>query len=354
MGLERPFSRRQFVGAVVAAAAAWRRPLDGVRAEAAGSREWSALGRAGQWLNSAPLSPGQLAGQTVLVNFWTYTCINWLRTLPYVRAWSQRYRDHFTVIGVHTPEFAFERDIENVRRAIGQMGIEYPVVIDNDYAIWRAFDNHYWPALFLIDQRGRIRRRQFGEGEYVASERAIQRLLRDAGVSSVTDDVVSVHPSAFEAAADWANLRSPEAYVGYARGDHLVSPDPPLHDAARIYRPAARLGLNEWSLAGDWTIGRQATTLNAPPGRIVFGFHARDVHLVMGPARRGHSLRFRVAIDGRPPGSAHGLDVDEHGEGTLTDQRLHQLVRQRTAIVDRTLSVEFLDGGAEAFCFTFG
>ena len=221
----------------------------------------------------------------MLVDFWTYTCINWLRTLPYVRAWAQRYQQGLVVIGVHTPEFPFERNVDNVRRAVQQMRIEYPIVIDNDYAIWRAFNNQYWPALYLVDGRGRVRQHQFGEGEYDTSERAIQRLLKEAGASGVSDGVVSVDGSGFEAAADWSSLRSPETYVGYDRTQNFASRDAARLDQRRTYRAPSRLALNQWSLAGDWTMGRTATVLNKAPGQILYRFHARDVHLVMGPSR---------------------------------------------------------------------
>jgi thiol-disulfide isomerase/thioredoxin len=317
-------------------------------------RELAAIGRATEWLNSPRLTPESLAGQVVLVDFWTYTCINWLRTLPYIRAWAQKYRQHLTVIGVHTPEFPFERDVDNVRRAVRQMRIEYPVVIDNDYAIWRAFDNQYWPALYLLDARGRIRHHQFGEGEYPASGRVIQRLLNDAGVSSADDGGGQVDGSGLEAAADWGNFKSPETYVGYDRAEHFASPDAARHDQPHAYRAPARLALNQWSLVGDWTIGRQPAVLNKSPGQIVYRFHARDVHLVMGSSRSERPVPFRVAIDGQPPGAAHGLDVDEGGNGSAREPRLYQLVRQRAAIVDRTFTIDFLDAGVEAFSFTFG
>jgi hypothetical protein len=277
-----------------------------------------------------------------------------LRQLPYLRAWAQKYKQDLVVIGVHTPEFAFEHSLDNVRRAVRQMRIEYPVVLDNDYSIWRAFENQYWPALYFVDARGRVREHQFGEGEYEKSERAIQRLLKEAGVAGVADGVVSVAGTGFEAPADWTHLRSPETYVGYARAENFASPDAARRDQARTYRPASRLSLNQWSLTGEWTIGRQATTLNKTPGGIQHRFHARDLHLVMGPARPGDTVRFRVTIDGQPPGPAHGLDVDEAGNGTAREQRLYQLVRQPTPIVDRTFAIEFLDAGAEAFAFTFG
>jgi thiol-disulfide isomerase/thioredoxin len=326
---------------------------DLVQAKAA-PRELTALGRASEWLNSPRLTPESLAGNVVLVDFWTYTCINWLRTLPYVRAWARKYRQGLTVVGVHTPEFPFERNVENVRRAVQQMRLEFPVAIDNDYAIWRAFENQYWPALYLVDARGRVRHHQFGEGEYQAAERVIQRLLKEAGVSSVGDGAVSADGSGFEAAADWANLRSPETYLGYDRAEHFASRDAARRNQPRAYRVPSRLALNQWSLAGDWTIGGQPTVLNKASGQIVYRFHARDVHLVMGPSRPGASVRFRVSIDGQPPGAAHGLDTDAGGNGTVTEQRLYQLVRQPTPIVDRTFTIDFLDAGVEAFAFTFG
>jgi len=317
-------------------------------------RELSALGRAVEWINSPPLMADSLVGKVVLVDFWTYTCINWLRTLPYVRAWAQKYRQQLVVIGVHTPEFPFERKIDNVRRAVRQMRIEYPVAIDSEYSIWRAFNNQYWPALYFIDARGRVRDRQFGEGEYEKSERTIQRLLKEAGVVGVADAVVSVEADGVEAPADWSSLKSPENYVGYDRTDRFASPGGGELDRRRGYAAPARLALNQWALAGDWTMGRQATVLSSPSGRIVYRFHARDLHLVMGPARQGASVRFRVTIDGQPPGSAHGLDVDEGGNGTVVEQRLYQLVRQPKPIIDRQFQIEFLDEGVETYAFTFG
>jgi thiol-disulfide isomerase/thioredoxin len=318
------------------------------------SRELTALARAREWLNSPSLTPETLSGKVVLVDFWTYTCINWLRTLPYVRAWAHKYRQGLVVVGVHTPEFAFEHDIDNVSRAVRQMRIEYPIVIDNDYAIWRAFNNQYWPALYLVDGRGRVRQHQFGEGESDTTERAIQRLLKEVGASGVSDGVVSVDGSGFEAAADWSNLRSPETYIGYDRTQNFASQDAARLDQRRTYRAPSRLALNQWSLAGDWTMGGTATVLNNAPGQILYRFHARDVHLVMGPSRSESPVRFRVTIDGQPPGAAHGLDVDEGGNGTAREQRLYQLARQPKPIVDRTFAIDFLDAGVESFSFTFG
>jgi thiol-disulfide isomerase/thioredoxin len=317
-------------------------------------RELAAIVNAPEWLNSPRLTASSLAGKVVLVDFWTYTCINWLRTLPYVRAWAHKYQQGVVVIGVHTPEFPFERNVDNVRRSVQQMRIEYPVVIDNDYAIWRAFNNEYWPALYLVDGRGRVRHRQFGEGEYEASERAVQRLLKETGAPGVSDGVVSVDGSGFEAAADWSSLRSPETYVGYDRTQNFASQDAARLDQRRTYRAPSRLALNQWSLAGDWTMGKAAAVLNKASGQILHRFHARDVHLVMGPSRSESPVPFRVTIDGQPLGAARGLDVDEGGKGTVREQRLYSLVRQPKPIVDRTFAIDFADAGVEAFAFTFG
>src|SRR5215471_1330234 len=307
------------------------------------------------WLNSPALTPRELRGRVVLVQFWTYTCINWLRTLPYVRAWARKYRDRgLVVIGVHTPEFGFEHDVENVRRAVRQMRVEYPVVIDNGYSIWRAFDNQYWPALYFIDARGKVRDHQFGEGEYERSEKTIQRLLSNAGARNVSANFVSVEPRGFEAAADWDNLKSPESYVGYDRAENFASPGRIERDRRRAYDAPKRMALNQWALAGEWTIGRQATALNSASGKVAYRFHARDLHMVMGPARPDSPVRFRVTIDGQPPGPWQGGDVSDQGDGTVVEQRLYQLIRQPKPIVDRLFEIEFLDPGVETFAFTFG
>jgi len=317
--------------------------------------ELPSLGGATAWLNSPPLSAADLRGKVVLIDFWTYTCINWLRTLPYVRAWADKYRDHgVVVIGVHTPEFPFEHDLENVRQAAKNMRVEYPIAIDNDYAIWSAFNNHYWPALYLVDAQGRIRYHQFGEGAYEQSEMILQQLLAEAGIGGIAHELVSVDAQGAEAAADWGDLRSPENYVGYERTENFASPDGAVVDKPRVYSAPARFSLNHWALAGEWTVGRGATVLHAANGRIAYRFHARDLHLVMGPAARGASVRFRVLIDGQPPGAAHGIDVDDQGNGTVAEQRLYQLIRQSTPIADRQFEIEFLDPGVEAFAFTFG
>src|SRR2546428_11763339 len=307
------------------------------------------------WLNSPPLAAAGLRGKVVLIDFWTYTCINWLRTLPYVRAWAEKYRDHgVVVIGVHTPEFSFEHDIENVRRAAQDMRIAYPIAIDNDYAIWSAFNNHYWPALYLVDAQGRIRYHQFGEGAYEQSEMIIQQLLAEAGLGGIGHELVSVDAQGAEAAADWGDLRSPENYVGDARTENFASPGGAVVDKPRVYAAPARLMLNQWALSGEWTVEQQATVLNKANGRIAYRFHARDLHLVMGPAARGTSVRFRVLIDGRPPGAAHGIDVDAKGNGTVTEPRMYQLIRQPKPIADRLFEIEFLDSGVEVLAFTFG
>jgi SAM-dependent methyltransferase len=307
------------------------------------------------WLNTQPLSSAELRGRVVLVDFWTFTCINWLRTEPWVRAWSRVYReDGLLVIGVHTPEFSFEHDLERVREQVQERAIDYPVALDNDYAIWRAFDNQYWPALYVLDQRGRVRHQHFGEGEYEQSETMIQRLLAEAGATVTDQALVRVDPGGLEAQADWGNLKSPENYLGYQRTERFASPGGVDRDRSHRYAPPARLALNQWALAGDWTVSGQAIRSTAPGARLVNRFHARDLHLVMGPPRRDSPLRFRVSIDGRPPGPAHGVDVDEGGNGTLAEQRLYQLIRQPGPIADRQFEVEFLDAGAEAFAFTFG
>jgi thiol-disulfide isomerase/thioredoxin len=306
------------------------------------------------WLNSQPLTVDELRGKVVLINFCTYTCINWLRQLPYVRAWAKKYQDQgLAVIGVHTPEFEFEKTINNVRRALMEMSIDYPIAVDNDYAVWRAFGNHYWPAIYFIDRQGRIRHHQFGEGEYEQSERVIQQLLSEFGTDHVAQKMVEVEARGFEAAADWNSLRSPENYLDYERTENFASPGAVINQP-RLYTAPAHLKLNQWALSGDWTIGRHAIVLNQSGGRIAYRFHARDLHLVMGPSERGTSVRFRVFLDGQPAVAAHGLDVDEWGEGTVTEQRLYQLVRQSQPIRDQPFEIEFLDAGVEAFAFTFG
>jgi thiol-disulfide isomerase/thioredoxin len=299
--------------------------------------------RATGWLNSAPLTPASLHGKVVLVDFWTYTCINWLRTLGYVRAWFEKYADQgLVVVGVHTPEFPFERDVDNVREAAKDMRVEYPIALDSDYAVWRAFSNNYWPAVYIADAEGQIRHHHFGEGGYEECERVIQQLLREAGADGVDDDLIFVADDGFEAQADWAHLESPETYLGSEQAQNMASGGD------------ADLRLNQWALSGDWTVESRASVLNRADGRIAIRFHARDVNLVMGPPARGTSVPFRVLVDGEAPGADHGLDVDEQGHGTLSQQRLYQLIREHGSIADRTLEITFLAPGAEAYCFTFG
>jgi thiol-disulfide isomerase/thioredoxin len=317
--------------------------------------ELPSLGGATGWLNSPPLTVAGLGGSVVLVNFWTYTCINWLRQLPYVRAWAGKYSGQgLVVVGVHTPEFAFERTVDNVSRAVREMRIEYPVAIDNDYGVWSAFDNHYWPALYFADVAGLIRHHHFGEGEYQQSEMVIQQLLAEAGSADPGHELVSVDAGGVEAPADWATLRSPENYTGYARTEDFASPGGVVLGKRHAYAAPAELRRNHWALSGDWTMEEQATTLNTANGRIAYRFHARDLHLVMGPAVRGTSVRFRVLLDGQPPGAAHGTDVDDQGNGTVAQQRLYQLIRQPGPVTDRTFEITFLDPGVQAYAFTFG
>jgi thiol-disulfide isomerase/thioredoxin len=306
------------------------------------------LGGATEWLNSEPLGPAELQGRVVVVNFWTLTCINWLRQEPYVRAWSQAYGDdRLVVIGVHTPEFAFEHEIDRVRHATKERGIDYPVAVDNDYAIWSAFDNHYWPALYFVDADGTIHDEHFGEGRYEQSERVIQRLL------GVERELVSVEGTGVEAEADWDHLRTPETYLGYGRSEQFVSPNGAAFDEGRAYELPEGLGLNEWALAGEWTTGDENVVLGQAGGSIGFRFHARDAHLVLSPGAR-EPIPFRVLLDGEPPGLSHGDDVDDDGNGLLRDGRLYQLVREHDAVRDRTLEITFLEPGAEAYVFTFG
>ena len=307
------------------------------------------------WLNSSPLTAADLRGKIVLVNFWTYTCINWLRQLPYLRAWAGKYADHqLTVIGVHTPEFSFEHDLANVRQAVQEMGITYPVAIDNDYEVWRAFANHYWPALYFADAEGRIRHHHFGEGEYNQSEMVIHQLLAEAGTTDHEHEIEPVDTVGVEAPADWASLRSAENYTGYARTEGFASPGGPLPGTRHDYAIPAHLGLNQWALSGEAAMGEEAATLTAANGQIACRFHARDLNLVMGPATPAAPVRFRVGIDGQPPGEAHGADADAAGYGTLGQQRVYQLIRQPGAVTDRTFEITFPDPGAQAYCFTFG
>jgi len=331
--------RRRFLAATAATVAAAQLGL--ARASAAAGKdggELASLETATAWLNSAPLTAAGLRGKVVLVSFWTYTCINWLRSQPYLRAWAEKYRDRgLVVIGVHSPEFGFEKDVDNVRRAAPALRVDYPIAVDSNHAIWKGFDNQYWPALYFVDAKGRIQHHQFGEGQYDRSEKAIQQLLVTAGYQGVGAELVSVTGTGLEAAADWSSLRSPESYLGSQRREN-----------------AAEGKLNHWTLAGGWAVGSEAITLHGSGGKIEYRFHARDLHLVMGPAAAGAPVRFRVRLDGQAPGAAHGLDVDPQGTGQVTEPRLYQLIRQRQPIVDRQFEIEFLDPGVEAFVFTFG
>jgi cytochrome c biogenesis protein CcdA/thiol-disulfide isomerase/thioredoxin len=312
------------------------------------------LAGAQEWLNSPPLSLKALKGKVVLVDFWTYSCINCLRSIPYVRAWAEKYRDHgLVVIGVHAPEFAFERNVANVKNAIATLKIGYPVAIDNEYKIWRSFENEYWPAHYFIDGNGKVRHHHFGEGEYDESEQIIQKMLKDAGNKNVPTGIVSVNASGAEAASDAGDVKSPETYVGYDRGNHFVSPGGVVVDKDHTYA-AGEPQLNEWSLTGNWTVGPERAQLDEKDGSIVYRFHARDLHLVLGPSAEGSQIRFRVTIDGKAPGDAHGMDTDAEGNGVVTTQRLYQLVRAPGTVADRTFEIRFLDPGVQAYAFTFG
>jgi thiol-disulfide isomerase/thioredoxin len=307
------------------------------------------------WLNGEPLTPEGLRGRVVLVDFWTYTCVNWLRTFPYVRAWADKYDDHgLTVIGVHTPEFGFERDIDNVVARSRGFGIEYPIAVDSGYAIWNGFANHYWPAVYIADAHGRIRYHHYGEGEYAMTEMAVQQLLADAGADGFDLDLVTVEPKGFEVAADWRTLRTPETYLGLDRTVGFKSPDEPRFNRPHAYPAPNRLGLNQWAPIGTWRLASHAAVSGDDRGRIALQFRARDVHLVMGPQKRGASIPFQVLLDGQAPDAARGGDIDEAGNGTLADQRLYQLIRQSGPVEERLFEIEFADAGAEAYCFTFG
>jgi thiol-disulfide isomerase/thioredoxin len=350
------YDRRRFLGAAVMtlAGAAGSADAQSIELSPPVEGEMPSLSGATAWLNSQPLTASGLRGKVVLIDFWTYSCINWRRTLPFVRAWAGKYKNHgLVVIGVHTPEFGFEKNIENVRWAVKNMDVDYPVAMDSDYGLWRAFKNEYWPALYFVDTKGRIRHHQFGEGEYQQSEKFIQHLLAETGTGGFGHELVSVEPRGMEVAADWDDLRSPENYVGFERTENFASLGGTL-GKRRVYAAPAQLQLNQWALAGEWTVEKQSIVLGKAGGRIVNQFHARDLHLVMGPVARGTTVRFRVVLDGETPGVAHGVDVDEKGNGTVTEQRMYQLIRQPKPIVHRRFEIEFLDPGAEAFSFTFG
>jgi cytochrome c biogenesis protein CcdA/thiol-disulfide isomerase/thioredoxin len=306
------------------------------------------------WLNSPPLTRASLRGKVVVVDFWTYSCINCLRSLPYIEAWAQKYKDHgLVVLGVHAPEFAFEKDVANVKNAVAALGVTYPVAVDSNLAIWQAFNNEYWPAHYFVDAQGRIRAHHFGEGEYDKSEKVIQTLLKEAGYKNVPGGIVNPDAKGAFAAADEADMDSPETYLGYGRGQNFAS-GPPSMDKVSNYQTPYPLQPNQWGLTGRWTIGEQKDVLAAAGGKISFRFHARDLHLVLGPAGGGKPVRFKVTLDGQPPGDNHGVDIDAGGNGTVTDQRLYQLIRQRDGVADHTFSIQFLDPGVEAYSFTFG
>jgi thiol-disulfide isomerase/thioredoxin len=318
-------------------------------------RELPSFDGAVAWLNSAPQTPAGLRGRVVLVDFWTYTCVNWLRTLPYLRAWAAKYREAgLTVVGVHTPEFGFERTISNVIVQTRSFEVDYPVAVDSEYAVWRAFENHFWPAVYIADAQGQVRYHHFGEGEYAMTEMVIQQLVVDAGAPDVDRDLVMVEPRGLEVAADWPTLQSPETYLGYGQSSGFASDGIAAYDRPHVYASAGQLPLNYWDLSGTWTVARHASVLNEPGGRISFRFHARDVNLVMGPASSGASSPFRVFLDGDAASGATGSDVTADGHGSVADQRTYQLIRQPDLIADRLFEIEFLEAGVEAYCFTFG
>jgi len=314
------------------------------------------LSGAVQWLNSPPLTADGLRGKVVLLDIWTYSCINCLRTLPYVKAWADKYRAQgLVVIGIHAPEFAFEYKVDNVKRAIHDLGIDYPVAIDNNFAIWRALGNEYWPADYLVDAQGRIRAHHFGEGDYAQAEQQIQQLLAEAGDKNVATGLVNTaSENGVQLAQDETDMRSPETYIGYSRAEHFSSPGGELKDKPFAYQAPAQLELNQWGLGGMWQVGQEYAALDQASGRIVYRFHARDLHLVLGPDKDGKPVRFRVTVDGMPPAQDHGSDVASDGSGAVTEQRLYQLVRQSGKITDRTFTIEFLDPGVQAYSFTFG
>jgi cytochrome c biogenesis protein CcdA/thiol-disulfide isomerase/thioredoxin len=308
-----------------------------------------------KWLNSPPLLRDDLKGKVVLIDFWTYSCINCLRSVPYVEAWWEKYKkDGLVVIGVHTPEFAFEKEPANVEKSLSGLKIAYPVAVDSNYAIWKAFNNQYWPAHYFIDAQGTIRYHHFGEGKYQESEEVIQQLLREKNASLKTAGLVQVNADGSQAAPDLGDVASPETYVGYERQQNYISPQKIRHDAAQAYTAPSRLTVNQWGLDGNWNVSGEHAALVAAPGKIIFRFHARDLHLVMGPGKNGKPVRFRVTIDGTPAGADHGVDTDEQGNGDVQEYRLYQLVRQKGKIEDRTFQIEFLDPGVQAFAFTFG
>jgi thiol-disulfide isomerase/thioredoxin len=306
------------------------------------------------WLNTQPLNLKELRGKVVLIDFWTYTCINW-RTLPYVRDWASKYKDQgLVVIGVHTPEFSFERELVNIRNANREMNVGYPVAVDSRYEIWNSFQNHYWPALYLIDANGKIRYQKFGEGDYKETELKIQQLLKELSPKKTALPITDIQPGGAEAAADWGNIKSPENYVGYSQTQGFASPGGIVTDKATFYTVPSGLQLNQWALTGEWNIGKEKIFLSGKQGRLIYRFHARDLNLIIGPARKGNPVKFRVTIDGKIPGALHGLDIDENGNGTVTEPRMYQLIRQQGPIIGRDFQIEFLSPEAEVYDFTFG
>jgi thiol-disulfide isomerase/thioredoxin len=352
------YERRRFIGAAAAGIAAARLGVIGAAiqqvacAALANEGALPSLSGATGWINSPPLAPAGLLGKVVLVDFWTYTCANWTRTLPYIRAFAEKYRDQgLVVIGAHTPEFPFEKDVENIRWAAKEMNVTYPIAVDSDYGIWHAFDNNFWPAVYIADANGRIRYHHFGEAAYDEQERVIKRLLRESG-KNIDDELVKVNPRGLEVAADYGTLRSQETYLGYERGDAFAGDA--VQDAARDYTVPAKLGLNQWALAGNWTVKARPVVLNKPNGKLAFRFHARDVNLIMCPPTQGQSVPFRVRLDGKPPEASHGEDTDSQGNGTVMHQRCYQLIRLQDRITDRTFDIEFAQPGVEVYDFTFG
>ena len=362
MAVEISLDRRHFLAnAVMAVGGAWLGIAGCLNAESpvairlSSEGEFPPLSNATGWLNSQPVTARSLRGSVVLVNFWTFSCINSIRVLPYLRAWAAKYKNQgLVVVGVQAPEFEFEKSVDNVRWAVKDRMINYPIAIDNDLSIWRAFDNKYWPALYFVDARGHVRHHQFGEGEYEQSERVIQQLLADAGAQGIGHESAKVEGVGIEAAPDWADLKSPESYIGYDQAANFASPGGEVSDKRHVYVRPSTLKLNHWALSGDWTVKKQFASLNSPNGKIAYRFHARDLNLIIGPSEPGTITRFRVTINGEPPGIAHGVDVDGEGKGTVTQQRLYQLIRQQRPIMDRQFEIEFLDPGVEAFDFTFG
>ncbi len=361
MEIGRGQSRRTLIAVALVAAACWGALADRTIAVAqeppsiVGSSPLYGLSGATGWINSKPLTAKELKGKVVLVDFWTYSCINCLRSLPYIRAWANKYKDSgLVVIGVHTPEFDFEKELPNVQKAVQKFGITYPVALDSNHAIWDAFHNEYWPAHYFIDAKGRVRFEHFGEGNYDQSERWIQQLLKEANAKPMPATAVSVRGEGVEAAADSNDVRSPETYIGYARAEHFASPGGIKENREKLYTAPSQPRLNQWGLAGDWVDHQQIAELKSAGGKIVYHFHARDLHLVLGPTTDGKPVRFRVTIDGQAPGENHGVDTDAEGNGVVTGYRLYQLVRQKGAVTDRIFAIEFESPGVQAFSFTFG